>query len=117
MDFEDFLQSLASETPSQNLPVVLQALWYEKNNKWQQAHDIVHDERTADCALVHAYLHRKEGDEWNARYWYKRAGKKPFQGSFEAEWDEMVETFLEEVPQAPDSSRKSVPKHQLHQDS
>jgi len=26
---------------------------------------------------VHAYLHRKEGDLANARYWYVRAGRKP----------------------------------------
>jgi len=24
---------------------------------------------------VHAYLHRKEGVEWNAEYWYSRAGR------------------------------------------
>jgi len=24
---------------------------------------------------VHAYLHRKEGDQGNAAYWYARAGK------------------------------------------
>ena len=26
-------------------------------------------------AWVHAYLHRKEGDRANARYWYRRARK------------------------------------------
>ena len=25
---------------------------------------------------IHAYLHRKEGDRWNAGYWYQRAHKE-----------------------------------------
>jgi hypothetical protein len=35
---------------------------------------------------IHAYLHRKEPDIWNAKYWYNRCGK-PYPGemTFEAE--------------------------------
>ena len=28
-------------------------------------------------SLIHAYLHRDEGDDWNAKYWYRQAGR-PF---------------------------------------
>jgi hypothetical protein len=28
---------------------------------------------------IHAYLHRKEPDIWNAKYWYRRCGK-PYPG-------------------------------------
>jgi impB/mucB/samB family len=38
-----------------------------------------HDEGVAG-SCVHAYLHRKEGDQSNAAYWYSRAGK-PFAAS------------------------------------
>jgi hypothetical protein len=38
-----------------------------------------------DCAWVHAYLHRVEGDLPNARYWYNRAGKAVATGALEAE--------------------------------
>jgi hypothetical protein len=42
-------------------------------------------------AAVHAYLHRKEGDLWNANYWYRNAKRKPFTGSIDDEWKTLVE--------------------------
>jgi len=35
---------------------------------------------------VHAYLHRKEGDQGNAAYWYSRAGKPVCRDPLETEW-------------------------------
>jgi hypothetical protein len=43
------------------------------------------DEDGKDCAWVHAYLHRVEGDLSNARYWYNRAGEAVATGAIEAE--------------------------------
>jgi hypothetical protein len=43
---------------------------------------------------VHAYLHRKEGDESNAAYWYRRAGKPVERGSLDAEWTKIVGALL-----------------------
>jgi hypothetical protein len=40
---------------------------------------------------VHAYLHRKEGADSNASYWYSRAGKRFHRPSLQAEWDALVE--------------------------
>ena len=42
---------------------------------WHGAHRIVQDDPSPRAAWVHAHLHRIEGDEMNARYWYRRAGK------------------------------------------
>lgn len=39
---------------------------------------------------MHAYLHRKEGDLANARYWYARAARPPATGVLEAEWEALV---------------------------
>jgi hypothetical protein len=41
---------------------------------------------TADGMAVHAYLHRKEGEAWNADYWYKLAGKRYYREALEDEW-------------------------------
>ena len=34
---------------------------------------------------LHALCHRIEGDHGNAAYWYRRAGKAPYEGSFSEE--------------------------------
>ena len=43
---------------------------------------------------LHAYLHRKEGDRFNANYWYRRAGTSFFAGSLGDEWSELVRQQL-----------------------
>jgi hypothetical protein len=44
---------------------------------------------------VHAYLHRKEGDQGNADYWYGRAGKPVCREPLDAEWISIVSDLLE----------------------
>ena len=43
---------------------------------------------------VDAYLHRKEGADWNADYWYSRAGRTFHRRTLEAEWEALVEGLL-----------------------
>lgn len=43
---------------------------------------------------VHAYLHRKEGDEGNAGYWYRQAGKTHSRLPIEIEWEQIVLALL-----------------------
>ena len=45
---------------------------------------------------VHAYLHRKEGDQSNAEYWYRRCGAAPAISTLDEEWDELARKFLQE---------------------
>jgi hypothetical protein len=35
---------------------------------------------------IHALIHRIEGDDANAAYWYRRAGKARHSGPIEEEW-------------------------------
>jgi hypothetical protein len=50
----------------------------------------------ATAARIHAYLHRKEGDEWNSRYWYRRAGTSyPENMSLAQEWEYLVDMLVE----------------------
>jgi hypothetical protein len=44
---------------------------------------------------LHAYLHRKEGDQTNAAYWYNRAGKSACRDTLDAEWLGIVQCLLE----------------------
>ena len=48
----------------------------------------------ADCAWVHAYLHRVEGDRGNADYWYRQARRKSAHGALAAEWAAIAEALL-----------------------
>jgi len=40
------------------------------------------------------YLHRKEGDQDNAAYWYSRAGKSVCRKPLDAEWLSIVSDLL-----------------------
>ena len=65
---------------------LLRALNLDKSGDWDGAHRIVQAIESKEASLVHAYLHRKEGDLSNARYWYNRAGANEFIGKLEDEW-------------------------------
>ena len=70
-----------------------QSLYHDQQGDWNRAHDLVDQLAGQKAARVHAYLHRKEGDEWNARYWYNRAGEPFFEGTLEEEWQVLWERF------------------------
>lgn len=54
---------------------ILTALRYIRENRWEEAHEIAQSkEGHPDYDRIHALLHRIEGDEWNAKYWYRRCG-------------------------------------------
>lgn len=76
-----------------NQNVCLKALKLDKEGDWQGAHDLVDQFGGKDAAWVHAYLHRKEGDQWNADYWYRRAGQPSFNGSLDEEWEQLWAFF------------------------
>jgi hypothetical protein len=94
MTLEDFRSSLALAEPPGELPAPLAALWWDAKGEWARAHGMVDDLSTRDAMAVHAYLHRKEGVEWNADYWYGRAGRKSHRPTLEAEWEALVEELV-----------------------
>lgn len=93
MTVDEFLASLAGPTPPPDLPLAMAALWWDRRGDWARAHECCQSDPGADAATVHAYLHRKEGDLPNARYWYARAGRAVAAGTTDAEWASLVERF------------------------
>ena len=83
--------TLSFEDPPAELTAPLAALWWDAKGDWAKAHGLVDELETPEGMAVHAYLHRKEGVEWNAEYWYRRAGRKFRRPTLEAEWDALVE--------------------------
>jgi hypothetical protein len=94
MTIEEFERSLTSATPPAGLSAPLAALWYDARGDWNRAHSIAQDVEDATGAWVHAYLHRKEGDQGNAAYWYRHAGRAPATGTLEEEWRQITRTLL-----------------------
>jgi hypothetical protein len=94
MTFAEFKQSQSQTRPPAGLSAALSALWWAGKDDWDKAHKIVMDEGGKDCAWVHAYLHRVEGDLENALYWYRQAGKPATSGALQAEWAMMASDLL-----------------------
>ncbi|WP_394771856.1 hypothetical protein [Mucilaginibacter sp.] len=91
----DFKASLKSDQPGTGLSVQLKSLWYDGKGDWHKAHAEVDQLTDQASALVHAYLHRKEGDIWNADYWYNKARQTRPNVSLEKEWEQLVLQFLD----------------------
>jgi hypothetical protein len=83
---------LVQPLPNQSRP--LRALWHAAHNNWQAAHEEAQSGNDRDSAWVHALLHREEGDQFNAEYWYRRAGKPVFKGTIEEEREAMIAALL-----------------------
>ncbi len=95
MTFEAFQLSLQQDQPPALPTPLLTALWYDGKGDWRSAHDIVETMNSSNAAWIHAYLHRVEGDHWNANYWYSRAGREMPDFSLKEEWEALVQAFLE----------------------
>ena len=94
MQFETFKQSVKGIKPPEGTIVYLLAMWYDNHNNWLEAHNIVDGLGNATAWWFHAYFHRKQGDSWNADYWYRKAGKKRTDISLEQEWEIIVRSLL-----------------------
>ena len=91
--FEDFKASLALDTPPAGLTGLQLGLWHDARGDWHAAHAAAQALSDASGAWLHAYLHRKEGDLSNARYWYGRAGREMPGCSLDEEWRTLATAF------------------------
>lgn len=94
MTLGEFLARLSDAAPPSGVHPLLAALWHDAKGDWDAAHRLAQDEDDRSGAWVHAYLHRKEGDEANAGYWYRRAGRPHCRLSLDDEWREIAEALL-----------------------
>lgn len=94
MTLEEFRASLSRDEPPRQLEVALAALWWDGKGNWKQAHEVAGQDEGPAAAWVHAYLHRKEGDAANARYWYGRADKPVDNAGLDQEWSAIAESLL-----------------------
>jgi sirohydrochlorin ferrochelatase len=74
---EDELQRLSGED------AVVAGLWLYCG-RFNEAHAVAQELRTAEGSYWHAILHRQEPDDWNACYWLKRVGSHPIHSALSA---------------------------------
>ena len=93
----DFINSVKQASPPAGLDPMIQALWYDAKGDWNKAHEIVQDISSKAAEWIHAYLHRKEGDFINAKYWYMRAEQNmpEIDYDLEKEWNDILDSLEE----------------------
>ncbi len=97
MSFEELRASVTKDAaPPASLSGALRGLWYDARGDWHRAHECAQEDAGKDGSWVHAYLHRKEGDQSNAGYWYARARRPRPEANvtIEAEWAEIARALL-----------------------
>jgi hypothetical protein len=94
MNLTEFRASTTADHPPEGLSLPLQTLWWEAKGDWKRAHACAQEDRTPNGAIVHAYLHRVEGDLSNAGHWYSRAGRPAATGPLTDEWTALASEFL-----------------------
>ncbi len=92
---EGFRAALKREVPPPGWSPPFRSLWWEARGNWEAAHDIAQELPGSWGYWMHAYLHRKEGDLWNAGYWYKKAGVAQRRDSLDAEFEDLLEALLD----------------------
>jgi hypothetical protein len=90
----EFKSSLAQNEPPSSLEAPLRALWWDARGDWERAHAEVDELETRSGMMVHAYLHRKQGEAGNAAYWYHRTGQPSKESSFADEWAALLAELL-----------------------
>jgi hypothetical protein len=94
MTLDDFHKSLTATQPPADLTLALAGLWWDAKGDWTRAHESAQQDEGHEGSWVHAYLHRKEGDQGNAAYWYGRAGKPVCREQLDAEWLSIARALL-----------------------
>ncbi len=95
MKFAAFKASIDRAKPPPGVSLALQALWWEAKGDWDKAHECAQAAKGKAGDWAHAYLHRKEGDQSNAAYWYARVGQPVSTLSLPRECEAMARALLE----------------------
>ena len=94
MTLDNFLKSLTDPQPPPGLSLALTGLWYDAKSDWARAHEFAQQDEGPAGSWVHAYLHRKEGDQSNASYWYNRVKRPVCRDSLDTEWQTITKSLL-----------------------
>ena len=90
IEYNTFIKSLKNNVPLKDCSGPMKSMWHAKKNNWGEAHRISQDINSKLGSWIHAYLHRVEGDDWNAKYWYRQANITPKSISLDKEENQII---------------------------
>ena len=93
-NYTEFQNTLEFNLPNEDWTEDLKSIWYEAKGDWQASHNIAQDIHSELGNWIHAYLHRKERDDWNAKYWYQQANRPFPKLTLDEEFKELVAFVL-----------------------
>ncbi len=73
----------------------IQALDLIAQGDWDGAHTLIQSYHDELACLIHAYLHREEGDFNNANYWYSQIGQVMPENTLEQEFDRLHQLAID----------------------
>lgn len=91
----EFENTLVLNEPPNQWSNALKCVWFDAKGDWESSHNIAQDMHSKIGSWLHAYLHRKEGDRFNAGYWYRLADKPFPKSTLEQELEEIVTYLIE----------------------
>ncbi|WP_405382435.1 hypothetical protein [Maribacter sp. LLG6340-A2] len=94
-NYTEFERTLQMSQPPKQWPEALKAMWFDAKGNWEAAHNIAQELHNSLGSWMHAYLHRKEGDRFNAGYWYRLANRNYPDISLNEELQVLVEFILD----------------------
>lgn len=94
MDVNEFKKTLDQPEPPAGTEGPLAALWHAAKGEWHKAHALIQHDDSKEAAHVHAHLHRIEGDQDNADYWYRQANEPVAEMPIDQEWSSIVGALL-----------------------
>lgn len=94
MTLPELRATLTQSVPPEGLSIPLRALWHAAKGDWDKAHRTVQDDPSPESAWVHAHLHKQEGDQSNAMYWYARSPRNTLNLTIQKEWEEIAQNLL-----------------------
>ena len=94
MTLDEFRQSLTATEPPAGLTQPSPDCGGTPRAIGQGAHESAQQDEGKNGSWVYAYMHRKEGDQGNAAYWYSRTGKPVCREPLDPEWLSILNGLL-----------------------
>lgn len=103
----ELVQALVSDKLLQGNPSLQSALWLYVDDL-NRSHEISQTIESPIGSLWHGIMHRREGDFWNSKYWFRKAGNTPALGGMDpsAFVDQVEQTYKNNPPELLDYQRK-----------